>query len=201
VPVDEFLPAEQVSEQPCRFLAVGRFVPKKSPMNTIRAFAECLRMCPSVQLTMIGDGPLRGDCQRLADELGVTQHVRFMGARPNDVVNREMRTAGVFVQHSITSTEGDEEGWPVAVGEAMACGLPVVATRHPGIIDQVAEGKTGFLVDEGDWRAMAGCMTELAGNPHLRRSMGLAGRNRIERLGNVANSLRLLKDVLRDANP
>ena len=196
VPVTEFSPSEQVAERPCRFLAVGRFVPKKCPENTIRAFAQCGGQHPDVQLTMIGDGPLLGECQRLAGELKVAQQIRFLGSQPIETVNREMRAAGVFLQHSITSAEGDEEGWPVAVGEAMACGLPVISTRHPGIVDQVVESQTGFLVDEGDWKAMADRMVELIENADLRRSLGAAGRRRIERIGDVADSLRRLKEVL-----
>ena len=113
VPATEFSPSEQVIEQPCRFLAVGRFVPKKHPENTIKAFAECVRGREGVQLTMIGDGPLFSECQRLADQLKISQQTRFMGSQPIEVVKREMRAAGVFVQHSVTSPEGDEEGWPV----------------------------------------------------------------------------------------
>lgn len=201
VPVDEFAPSHGVSEQPCRFIAVGRFTPKKCPGNTIRALAACASKCGNVELTMIGDGPLLSDCQRLADELGVTEHVRFMGAQTNEVVKNEMRAAGVFVQHSVIAQDGDEEGWPVAVGEAMACGLPVISTRHAGIVDQVVEGETGFLVEEGDWKAMADGMTKLAQNPHLRRSLGVAGRRRIENVGNLTDSLRRLQDVLRNTNP
>jgi len=199
VPVEEFTPAESVSEQPCRFLAVGRFVPKKCHINTIKAFAKCAKRSHDVQLTMIGDGPLRDDSQRMVDELGITQQVRFMGAQPNEIVKREMMAAGAFVHHSITSLDGDEEGWPIVVGEAMSCGLPVISTSHPGIIDQVADGETGFLVEENDWKEMAERMFKIAENPQLRRSMGVAGRRRIERIGNLENSLYLLKDVLRKA--
>jgi glycosyltransferase involved in cell wall biosynthesis len=196
VPVNEFLPCGRVSEQPCRFIAVGRLVAKKSPGNTIRAFAECRHACPDVSLAIIGDGPLRNDCQRLANDLDVLPHIRFMGAQPVEVVRREVSDAGVFVQHSLTNPDGDEEGWPVAIGEAMACALPIVSTRHAGITDQVVEEETGFLVDEGDWSAMARRMKELADNPELRRRMGVAGRHRIEKIGDFENSIRLLKDVL-----
>ena len=82
----------------------------------------------------------------------------------------------------------------------MACGLPVISTRHPGIVNQVAEDQTGFLVDEGDWRAMAKFMAELAEHPDRRRSMGLAGRRRIEQVGDLANNLRRLREVLEAAS-
>ncbi len=199
VPIEKFTPAGSVTKQPCRFLAVGRFVPKKCHINTIKAFAKCAKRCRDARLHIIGDGPLLDDCRRMADELGLKQQVRFMGAQSNEIVKREMITAGAFVQHSITSSDGDEEGWPVVIGEAMSCGLPVISTRHPGIIDQVTDGKTGFLVEENDWNKMADKMIIIAENPQLRQRMGIAGRHRIERTGNLKNSILLLKDVLRNS--
>ena len=83
-----------------------------------------------------------------------------------------MNGADVFVQHSITDSHtGDQEGLPVAVLEAMASGLPVVATRHAGIPEAVVEGETGYLVEEGDIGAMAGHIARLAEDHTLRSKM------------------------------
>jgi glycosyltransferase involved in cell wall biosynthesis len=90
-----------------------------------------------------------------------------------------MQSAAVFVQHSVVAPDNDHEGTPVAILEAGASGLPVVATRHAGIPDVVKEGETGYLVDEGDTDAMARYMIQLAKNPDLARRLGAAAREHI----------------------
>ena len=107
---------------------------------------------------------------------GLTDSVTLHGALPNDQVRRLMQTADVFLQHSVTDPQtGDEEGLPVAILEAMAEGLPVIATRHAGIPESVLDGVTGFLVDEGDTAAMANRLLDLDGDLMLRNSLGAAG--------------------------
>jgi len=172
VPVNEIQVAEDVGTQPCRFLAIGRLIEKKAPLATLRAFSRCCKEVPDVSLTIIGDGPLRTAIQSLCPEIGIDSQVNLLGRQPSDVVMRELRRSSVFVQHSVRSAIGDMEGWPVSVAEAMAAGLPVVATRHAGITTQVIDGETGFLVDEQDWEAMGQRMTLLAINPELRIQMG-----------------------------
>jgi colanic acid/amylovoran biosynthesis glycosyltransferase len=176
VPVDEITPAREVGAQPCQFLAVGRFVPKKGPLLTLRAFARCAAQVPGVRLTWVGDGPLLREAQQLADELGVGRRVDFAGNQPSEQVMRAMGRAGVFVQHSMTDGCGDKEGWPVSIAEAMATGLPVVATRHADIVKQVQSGQSGYLVEEGDWMTMSDHMIKLAREPALRVQMGQKSR-------------------------
>jgi len=90
-----------------------------------------------------------------------------------------MAKADIFLQHSVTDpTNGDMEGLPVAILEAMARGLPVVSTRHAGIPEQVVEEQTGILVDEGDVDGMAKGILRLAIDPSLRQRMGQAGHRR-----------------------
>jgi glycosyltransferase involved in cell wall biosynthesis len=158
------------------FLAVGRFVPKKAPQLTLRAFAQARRDCPAARLRMIGDGPLRPACERLAGELGVTSAVDFLGLLPPAAVQEEMRHSRAFVQHSLEAPDGDAEGTPVAILEAGASGLPVVATRHAGIPDAVRANRTGLLVAEGDVDGMAACLLRLAREPALAADLGRAAR-------------------------
>ena len=143
------------------FVAVGRFVEKKAPQLTILAFARVHQRNPDARLRMIGDGPLLDACRDLARGLGVAPAVTFLEAQPHSVIQEEMRNARGFVQHSIEAPSGDSEGMPVAILEAGASGLPVVATRHAGIPDAVIEGTTGFLVDEHDVDGMAEGMLRL----------------------------------------
>lgn len=171
------------------FVAVGRFTPKKAPQLTLAAFAEARRACPEARLRMVGDGPLLGECRALAAELGVADAVTFLGPQPHEVVREEVRRARAFVQHSVVAESGDSEGTPVAIIEAGATGLPVVATRHAGIPDVVVEGETGFLVDERDAPAMAAHMAHLAREPGLAARMGLAARQRVEAHFSMERSL------------
>ena len=129
---------------------------------------------------MVGDGPLLPFVQKRARQLGIEQMVHFTGVLTSDAVAKEMRRARVFVQHSRTAEDGDEEGCPVSVMEAQLCGLPVVATRHGGIPDVVVDQQTGRLVEEGDRTGMAEAMALLADRPDLAAAWGAAGQQRAQ---------------------
>jgi glycosyltransferase involved in cell wall biosynthesis len=184
------------ADAPPVFLSVGRFVAKKAPQLTIAAFAEACRQQPEMRLRMIGDGPLLDDCRALARQLGVAPAVTFLGYQPPAVVQREMRAARGFVQHSIEAPNGDREGTPVGILEAGASGLPTVATRHGGIPDVVIDGETGFLVEEQDVVLMAARLAELARSPELAGGMGGRARARIRSQFSRERSLDTLWDTL-----
>lgn len=196
VPMEDFRPAGNVGRQPCRFLAVGRLVEKKSPLNIIRAFSLCAREAPEATLRMIGHGPLEKQARELAAELKISERVEFLGSQPGDRVRQEMMDAGAFVQHSLTAPNGDKEGWPVAVGEAVASGLPVIATDHAAIPLQVEDQVTGFVVKEGDWQTMGAAMARLAKDSDLRIRMGQSARKKAEREFDFKNQIAQLQDVL-----
>ena len=128
---------------------------------------------------MIGGGPLFERCVELADDLGVSGSVEFPGFLPHEELAAVQRSARAFVQHSMEAPSGDSEGMPVAILEAAASGLPVVATRHAGIPDAVIDGVTGFLVDEGDVAAMSARMIQLAIDPALAAEFGVRARSHI----------------------
>jgi glycosyltransferase involved in cell wall biosynthesis len=91
-----------------------------------------------------------------------------------------MGKAQAFVQHSVEASDGDCEGLPVAILEAMGHGLPVVSTRHSGIPEAVSDGETGLLVEEHDVDGMADAMCALLEDPARAEAMGRAGRARVE---------------------
>ncbi len=147
VDVRRFQPAEK---RPNSCLAVGRFVEKKAPLTTLQSFAEATRNTPEATLEFIGDGPLFDDTKALAAQLGVSDRVTFHGARPHEEVRKVLATTEFFLQHSVTAKDGNTEGLPTAIQEAMACGCITVSTHHAGIPEAIDEGRTGFLVDEYD---------------------------------------------------
>lgn len=147
VDVRRFAPGEKV---PLSCLAVGRFVEKKAPLTTLRSFAEASANQPGARLDFVGDGPLLEQSKALAESLGVTGKVHFHGAQPHDFVREKLRTTAFFLQHSVTAADGNTEGLPTAIQEAMAAGCITVSTRHAGIPEAIDEGETGYLVAEHD---------------------------------------------------
>ncbi|MHA6325748.1 glycosyltransferase [Roseivivax sp. CAU 1753] len=136
--------------RPLSCLAVGRFVEKKAPLTTLRSFAEATRDLPDARLDLVGDGPLLEPAQDLARMLDVAGKVTFHGAQPHDFVREKLATTEFFLQHSVTARDGNTEGLPTAIQEAMAAGCITVSTRHAGIPEAIDEGETGYLVDEHD---------------------------------------------------
>lgn len=181
------------------FLAVGRFCEKKAPYLTLRAFAQVLEAFPRATLRMIGDGPLLDTCRKETQALGIGESVTFLGAQDHHVVMEEMRCARAFVQHSVEAPDGDCEGTPVAILEASASGLPVVATKHGGIPDVVLHEQTGLLVNECDVPGMATQMLRLVQQPELAASLGRAGRQRVQAHFSTDRSISRLWEILQGA--
>lgn len=166
--------------EPIRLLSVARLVEKKGLEFAIRAMARLSSEYSDLRYEVIGGGPLRDSLIRLATEEGLGDRIRFLGARPQSEVRRAMREAHIFLQPSVTASDGDQEGTPTVLMEASASGLPVVATRHAGIPEIVLDGKTGFLVQERDVEALAGRIEHLLRHPGLWESLGRAGRRHVE---------------------
>ena len=161
-----------VSDRPLRFVTVARLVEKKGVADAIRAVSQLSVPCEYV---IVGDGPLRRNLEQLASDTGVNDKVRFVGAMPAADVIRFLHAADVLLAPSVTGSDGDIEGMPVSIMEGMASGLPVVATHHSGIPEVVADGRSGFLVDEHDVEGLARRLSDLAADPNLRARMGFAG--------------------------
>jgi glycosyltransferase involved in cell wall biosynthesis len=172
-----FTPGEK---DPDLVLAVGRMIPKKAPLTTVAAFARAAADLPTRRLEMIGDGPLLEAARAEAERLGVAARVRFRGLEPHPAVRAAMAQASVFVQHSVTDAEGNEEGLPIAIQEAMASGAAVISTRHAGIPSAVVEGETGLLVDEGDLEGYAAALRAVLVDAALRDRLAAAARCRAE---------------------
>lgn len=195
VDVSKFIGGGPATAAP-HFVAVGRFVEKKAPHLTILAFSRVRKECPKACLTMVGDGRLLGPCRHLVKALGLGDSVQLPGPAEHDQIAGLMLRARAFVQHSVQATSGDCEGMPLAILEAGASGLPVVATRHGGIQDVVLEGETGLLVDEHDIDEMARNMTLLANDPGLAGRLGGAARRRITAEFGVERHIKNLWNII-----
>jgi glycosyltransferase involved in cell wall biosynthesis len=160
-------------------LSVARHVPYKGIQTLLRAFARLARRHPDVRIVQVGTGPYTPALTRLAERLAIAKQVHFLGAQSHAQVQRWMEEAEVFVLASETSRGGVTEGLPIVIQEAMACAVPVIATRHAGIPEAVAEGETGFLVGEREVEALAERLDVLLCDGALRRRMGRRGRERV----------------------
>lgn len=164
------------------FVAVGRFVMKKAPHYTIFAFEQVVRKFSQAKLIFIGGGQdLFYTCKDIVDYLKLNGNVTFVGIADHGLIAQYLQTSMAFVQHSMVSPSGDSEGTPVAILEAGAAGLPVIATKHAGITEAVIDSETGFLVDEGDYEAMAQKMIYLCENMDRAIEMGQNARAHIRK--------------------
>jgi colanic acid/amylovoran biosynthesis glycosyltransferase len=162
------------------FFGVGRFVDKKSYYLTILAFHKVVQALPKAKLVLAGDGPQLEVCRNIVAALRITQNVSFPGVlAPQEVANL-LRQSTAFVQHSLTpetgEAQGDKEGTPVCILEAMMTGVPVVATRHAGIAEVVDHEQTGLLSDEKDIEGMSRGMIFFAGQPDAAITFGRRAR-------------------------
>ncbi len=196
----ELFPYRDHSGLPPRFIAVGRFAETKSPHLTILAFKRVVEAFPEATLTMIGKGgggELFEACLILTKALGLEGRTFFRGVASHEEVASQMANARVFVQHSVTTPENhDREGKPVAIMEAMACGLPVIATRHSGIAELITDRQDGILVDEYDIEAMASAMIRLAADDPLVRTLGERASRRIHSDPLIRDHIRILEEII-----
>ncbi len=153
-------------------VTVARLSPEKDVANLVRATAIAAERVPELRVEVAGDGACREELGRLAAELGVAGRVAFLGEVRD--VRALLTGARMFVLPSRS------EGIPLTALEAMACGLPVVATRVGGLPEVVDDGVTGLLVAPADPTALAQAMVAIWTDPERRDRMGRAGRLRAE---------------------
>jgi glycosyltransferase involved in cell wall biosynthesis len=151
---------------------VARFDPVKALDVLLRGFAVLAAIQPTARLVLIGDGPEARRLRALAGSLGIDAQVRFAGFVAD--ASRLLPALDLYASAS------RREGLPLALLEAMACGLPVAATRVSGHVDVVEDGVTGVLVPPDDPAALGRAMDALVANPARREVMGQAGRRRAE---------------------
>lgn len=157
-----------------RCLAVGRLVEKKGHACLLHAFGQARRHQPGMTLDIVGDGPLRHDLADLVCALDLVDSVRLLVARPAGEVLTRTARADVVVHPSVTGPDGDCEGQPLAVLQAMAAARPCVVTHHAGITETIADGGSAMVVREHDVDQLAAVLLTLAEQPALRARLGHA---------------------------
>src|SRR5262245_51118866 len=167
IPLDDF-PFHQRSMPlggEWRFVQAGRLIEKKGLPVTLRAFAVFLRQYPNASLTIAGEGPLFGQLQNLARDLNIDGGVSFKGFVSQEQLRDIYYRAHIFLHPSQTGHDGNQEGIPNAMLEAMACGLPVFATQHGGIPEVIENRVSGVLVPERHHEKLAAALLDAAQDP------------------------------------
>lgn len=142
-----------------------RLIEKKGLDVTLQAFATFKQRFPSARLTIAGDGRLLAELQAQAMQLGIDKAVTFSGFQSQESLAALYQAAHIFIHPSQTTAKLDQEGVPNAMLEAMATGLPVVATLHGGIPEAVTDGQDGFLTPERDAEALTASLFRLTESP------------------------------------
>jgi glycosyltransferase involved in cell wall biosynthesis len=156
-------------DRPVVIGTVGQLIPRKG-IDMLLEAASRLQYLDTVQFKIIGDGPERHHLETLVRQLGINERVEFTGWQ-NDV-NSALRSLDMFVLFSFS------EALPFAILEAMASGLPIIATSVGGVVEAVIDGQTGLLVEPGDVAGLVHALQTLIDDPGMRRAMGQAGRQR-----------------------
>ena len=159
---------------PVRCLAVGRLEPMKGPLLVVDAFRRALESCPGLRLDYVGDGSLRRVVRRALGEADLQGRVALHGYLPNESVRLMMKQSHIFLHPSQAGNGLRYDTCPVAVAEAMAEGMAIIAARHGGIPEEIEDGVSGLLVEEGDAPSMAERIVDLASDEDLRARFGTA---------------------------
>lgn len=182
-----------------RILQACRFLAKKGLDTTLRAVANLRSSGHEIALTLAGDGTERDALRKLATELGISDITRFSGFVDEGTLRRMYLEHDVFVHPSRTTETGDREGIPNSLLEAMAFGLPVIATRHSGIPEAVTHGKTGWLIERSDADELSAAIGALAASQNLRESLGTSARQQVVDRFSIAACIRALEDAYDEA--
>lgn len=177
-----FRPIPPVSNGVVDLISAGRLVEKKGLSYALMAVARLVRMGRSVHYSIIGDGPERERLQVLANELGISDHVTFHGWQTHSEISALLGKAHIFLAPCQTAADGNQDAPVNTLKEAMAIGLPVIASRHGGIPELVEDGVSGALVPERDAEALAAAIDQMLQSPENWSTIADEGRAAVERL-------------------
>ena len=164
-----------------RILSIGRLVEKKGFEYGIKAVIRLISKYPDrkIEYRIIGEGPLKSKFQELIQETGAHENIRILSLRTQDDIRREIRKSQLLICPSVLSSDGDVDTVPNVLKEAMACGLPVIASDISGIPELVVDGQNGFLTPPNNEEAIAGKMEILLKSKEMRKKMGKDGRDTV----------------------
>lgn len=197
-PNEDYFKINRSQKPKQQFIAAGRLTNKKAPHLTILAFRKVLEKYPKAKLIIAGDGELHQVCRDLIKYYNIEKSVELPGIFNKEQYIKWLKQSAAFVQHSVTAENGDQEGTPVSVLEALASGTPVVSTKHTGINDNIVNDKTGYLVDEFDVDGMASKMILILDDPIKSKKIGTAGREFVKQNLTFERHIKKINQIIHD---
>ncbi len=178
-----------------RFVQACRLIEKKGLPTSLRAFAKFAALYPRSKMTVAGEGPLLPELQELARELKIDDRVAFTGFISQEKLREIFYASHIFLHPSETGRDGNQEGVPNSMLEAMASGLPVFATRHGGIPEAIEHGVSGMLVPERDHEALARALLDAIQDRHLLSRLAREGAAAVATKFDQPAQMRRLEEI------
>jgi colanic acid/amylovoran biosynthesis glycosyltransferase len=178
-----------------RFLQAGRLIEKKGLPVTLRAFEVFVRQYLNATLTIAGEGPLLKELESLARELKIAEHVSFTGFLSQQQLREIYYRSHIFLHPSQTGRDGNQEGIPNSMLEAMATGLPVFATEHGGIPEAIEHGVSGVLVPERDEFALVETLLEAVREPRFLSGIAQTGADAVRKKFDLQQQAQRLDEI------
>jgi glycosyltransferase involved in cell wall biosynthesis len=172
-----------------QIMSVGRLSPVKGHALLLEAIEQLANRGQQILLRLVGDGPERTTLERIVEERGLSQHVTFEGFVNQDRLKELYRECDAFVLPSFA------EGVPVVLMESMAMEIPCIATWVGGVPELIRDGVDGLLVAGGDIDSLMNAIRKLAGDPELRRRLGVQARQRVFQQYNLQKNTERLADI------
>ncbi len=177
------------------FLQASRLVQKKGIATTLHAFTTFLNQYPEATLTIAGEGPMLEELKELTGKLKIAERVRLPGFLDPEKLRDVYYSAHIFLHPSETGSDGNQEGIPNSMLEAMATGLPVFATDHGGIPEAIEDGVSGILVPERDHEALSRALLQAAQDPEQLNRLARNGANVVGEKFDQQKQIRGLEEI------
>lgn len=201
VDLRHFKPNPRTARDPGLILGVGRLVEKKGFATLIQACALLAQRGLDFRCEIIGAGEQQGQLAALIAQMRLDRQVSLVGPKPQDAVLAAYQRAAIFALPCMVASDGNRDGLPTVMLEAMAAGLPVVATTVTGNPEIVDHGVSGLLVEPEDAAALAEALARLLQDPALRQQMGAAGRKKVQRAFDVRRNVAQLRQWFDEPAP
>ncbi|OLC07093.1 MAG: colanic acid biosynthesis glycosyltransferase WcaL [Gemmatimonadetes bacterium 13_1_40CM_70_11] len=196
----EQFPYESPERRPPRIASVGRLVEKKGLADLVEACDMLRHRVRAFHCEIIGTGPLELALRALIQRRGLEEHVRLLGPRPRSEVIELIRSAAVLAAPCVIGSDGDRDGLPTVLVEAMALGTPCVSTDVTGIPELLQSGESGLVVPQHDLRALAAALERLLTDPGLRVRLAARARRRVEAEFDVRRTAARLRAIFHQAS-